>query len=156
MKPEPRFVGLVALLAIGLGTLASLPAAEAAGPFQFYSITPCRLLDTRIAGQGPALTSGVTRNVQVQGKCGIPNGAKAATLNVTITQPTEAGHLILWPSGGSQPGVSTINFVTGEPALANGAIVPLSAILGGDLSVQPFVWNTGTVHLVLDVTGYFQ
>lgn len=155
MKLDLRFCGLAVVLALGLGVLASAPAA-ADGPFQFFAITPCRLLDTRNPGEGPALASGATRNIQVQGKCGVPVGAKAAALNVTITQPSGAGHLIFWPSGGQAPGVSTINFVAGEPALANGAIVPLSTNVGGDLSTMPFVVSSGSVHLVLDVTGYFQ
>jgi hypothetical protein len=154
MKADLRLVGLAVAFALGLGVLAAVPV-EADGPFQFFAVTPCRLLDTRQVAHAPVLTSGVTRNVLVQTRCGIPTGAKAAALNVTITQPSQAGHLIFWPSGGAAPGVSTINFVTGEPALANGAIVPLSNNLSGDLSVKPFVWNSGTVHLILDVTGYF-
>jgi hypothetical protein len=153
MKADLRFVGLAIVLALAL-SLAPAPV-RADGPFSFYAVTPCRLFDTRNVSDGPALTSGVTRSFQVQGKCGIPIGAKAASFNVTITQPTQAGHLIIWPSGGVVPGVSTINFVFGEPALANGAIVPLSTN-ANDLSIQPFVWNTGTVHVILDVTGYFK
>ena len=153
MKADLRLVGLAVAFALGLGVLAAVPA-EAQG-LQFFAVTPCRLVDTRQPAHAPALTSGVTRNVLVQTRCGIPSGAKAAALNVTITQPSQAGHLTFWPSGGTAPGVSTINFVLGEPALANGAIVPLSTNLSGDLSVRPFVWNNGNVHLILDVTGYF-
>jgi hypothetical protein len=55
--------------------------------------------------------------------------------------------------------VSTINFPPGSAALANGAIVPLADQTAepNDLAVMPFVVGTpGQVHLVLDVTGYFQ
>ncbi|HEX5760381.1 MAG TPA: hypothetical protein VF121_14425 [Thermoanaerobaculia bacterium] len=144
------------LVALGVVALASAPEpVAAAGPFQFHAITPCRLWDTRQAGQGPALTSNVARTFDVQGVCGVPVGAKAAALNATITQPSGAGHLILFPAIGFVPGVSTLNFVPGEPALANGAIVPLSAA-PKDLGAQAFVTGNGTVHLILDVTGYFQ
>ena len=54
------------------------------------------------------------------------------------------------------PGVSTINFVAGEPALANGQLVGLTSDPTFQLSVYPFVAGGGAVHLVLDITGYFQ
>jgi len=43
-------------------------------------------------------------------------------------------------------------------ALANGAIIPLANIGGLDISVQTDMppGSTGTLHLVTDVTGYFQ
>lgn len=135
--------------------LTAVAPALADGPFRFFAITPCRLLDTRVAGQGPALAALTTRDFQVQGKCGVPVGAKAASLNVTVISPTNKGHLRLFPSGTALPNISTINFAGGETALANGAIVPLSTN-ANDLSVYTYeVVNTGSTNLVLDVTGYF-
>ena len=51
-----------------------------------------------------------------------------------------------------------INFSTADFALANGAIIPLANIGGLDISVQTDMppGSVGTVHLVIDVTGYFQ
>lgn len=147
------------VLAAAVAAIALAPAAAADGPFQFHSLTPCRIVDTRNAAGptgGPALTSNVNRNFPIQGQCGVPVGAKAAALNVTIVGPNGNGHLTLWPSGGTRPTVSTLNYLTGEPALANGAIVPLSANVSADLTVAAFVVGGGTVHLILDVTGYFQ
>ena len=74
------------------------------------------------------------------------------SLNVTITGATTASFLTLWPSGGARPVVSTINFTQSDPALANGAIVGLSTS-AADLSVFN---SDGNVHVILDVTGYFQ
>lgn len=136
-------------------TLGGTSAVFADGPFQFYSLTPCRVVDTRNAvstNGGPAMGGSATRNFQVQGTCGVPVGAKAVSLNVTITGPTADSHLRLWPSGTTMPNVSTINFVAGETAIANGAIVPLSSA-AQDLSVFNF---GGSVHVIIDVTGYFQ
>jgi len=56
------------------------------------------------------------------------------------------------------PTVSNLNFKAGEPALGNGAIVPLAATtpdLGLYAKAGP-IPGTGTVHIVIDVTGYFQ
>jgi hypothetical protein len=148
---------VLAVLAAGL-LLAVLPtqAAAQAGPFQYHSLTPCRLVDTRNVS-APILSTGVTRTFSVQGVCAVPAGAKAASINVTAVRPNGAGHLTLFPTGGSVPTVSTVNFAANEPAIANGAIVPLSTATSNDLSVSPYVAATGgTVHLVIDVTGYFQ
>ncbi len=135
------------------------PAAHAGGPFQYFALTPCRVVDTRnptSVDGGPALTAGQTRNFQIRGNCGVPIGATAVTLNVTITQPALTSNnawLALWPSGQSLPGVSTINFTNSDGSHANGAIVPLSTNTD-DLSV--ILGGGGTVHVILDVTGYFQ
>jgi hypothetical protein len=131
------------------------PVAQAAGPFQYHSVTPCRVADTRNI-TAPILTSGVVRTFTVQGNCGIPAGAKAVSINTTAVGPNGAGFLTLYPAGATQPVVSNINFNAGEPALGNGAIVPLGAATP-DLAVFPFVNAAGgAVHMVIDATGYFQ
>jgi hypothetical protein len=67
------------------------------------------------------------------------------------------GFLSIWPFLTPPPLVSTINAAAGEPAIANGAIVPLTIDVANNISV---VYGTaasgGTAHLILDVTGYFQ
>jgi hypothetical protein len=100
-----------------------------------------------------------TRTFQVQNLCLIPDGAKAATVNSTVLKPTGGGFLTLFPTGTTKPIVSSINFAANEPALGNGAIVPLGASgvpPVGDLSVFAKVNGGGTVSVVIDVTGYFQ
>ena len=146
--------------AVGLLTAAT---ADAAGPFQFFSVTPCRIVDTRnptgVTG-GPALTSGSPRSFPIDvapAACGVPSTAKAAVLNVTLVAPTMDGFLLIWPFNTSMPVVSTINAAAGDPAIANGAIVPLTTDPSFNISV---VYGTavpgGTAHVILDVTGYFQ
>ena len=120
----------------------------------FYTLTPCRILDTRDpAGPwgGPALAAGATRVFTIAGRCNVPSTAKSVSVNVTVTQPTAPGHLILFP-GGTPPGVSTINFRSGQTR-ANNAIVPLN--VSGMLSVADGQ-SSGTTHFILDVNGYFQ
>jgi hypothetical protein len=156
-----NYRGMAILLGVAL--LISSRPGSADGPFQFYALTPCRIVDTRLPNQvvgefGPILTSNVEREFPVQGNCGVPVGAKAATLNVTAVANTGQGRFTLYPSGILTPVVSTINFPPGSSALANGAIVPLAdqTVEPNDLAVMPFVVGSGQVHLVLDVTGYFQ
>jgi hypothetical protein len=145
----------VAVVAASL-MLVALPAplATAAGPFQYHSLTPCRAVDTRGA-QGPAMTDGQTRTFSIQGVCGVPAGADAVSINVTAVGPTQTGFLTLFPQGTTQPVVSNLNYNAAEPALGNGAIVPLGAA-APDLSVFARAFPGGSVHVVIDVTGYFQ
>jgi len=148
-------------LAGAIGLLAAA-TAEAAGPFQFFSVTPCRIVDTRnptgVTG-GPALTAGTPRNFPIDvapAACGVPNTAKAAVLNVTLVAPSADGFLLIWPYLTSMPTVSTINAAAGEPAIANGAIVPLTADAFFNISLVYGTAVPGTAHVILDVTGYFQ
>jgi hypothetical protein len=125
------------------------------GPYQYFPLSPCRAVDTRgndgVNG-GPKLGQDATRNFQMRGVCGVPTSAKAVSLNVTVTQAIQPSWLAVWPSGTTRPNVSMINFEASDPALANGIIVGLSTATQ-DLSVYN---NFGSVHVLVDVTGYFQ
>ena len=71
---------------------------------------------TRVAGApigGPVLQGQETRTFAVAGLCGIPLTAKSISLNLTVTQPTAAGNVRLFPAGQAVPGASTINYVPG-------------------------------------------
>ncbi len=121
----------------------------------YFTVAPCRLLDTRQPADGPALVSGVTETLTVPGRCGIPASARALAVNVTVTQPSAGGHLTFGPGGAALPLASTINFGAGQTR-ANNAILPLDAAAGGTLAVQASVPGGGTVHVILDVVGYFE
>ena len=118
----------------------------------FYPVSPCRLLDTRVADQGPALSAGSTRTVVVGGKCGVPVRATAVSLDLTVVTPTAQGHLRLYPANAALPLVSAINYGAGQTR-ANNAIMALSR--EGMLSVL-CGQSSGVVDLVLDVSGYFE
>jgi hypothetical protein len=83
--------------------------------------------------------------------CGVPATAKALSLNVTVTGPTNFGHVAFAP--GCVPGPSTINFGPGQTR-ANNAVLPIAA--DGRLTAGTFVLGGGSVHLILDVNGYFE
>jgi Tol biopolymer transport system component len=119
----------------------------------FFTATPCRVLDTR--QQGPALASGVERTFAVEGLCGIPATARAVVVNVTAVQPTGAGHVVLHPGDLAAPLTSTINFTAGATR-ANNAILALAFDGTGTLAATPVVAGGGTVHLILDVSGWFE
>ena len=141
------------LFVIVTAALAAEVRAQS-GPYQYFSLTPCRVVDTRNSNGtngGPALAT-TPRSFQMRGNCGIPLTAQAVSINVTVTNATASSWLTVWPSGTAKPFVSTINFDQTTPALANGAIVGVSANTD-DLTVANAV---GSVHVIVDVNGYFQ
>jgi hypothetical protein len=93
---------------------------------------------------------GSARTFTIANHCGIPAGVAAVSVNVTITAPTADGHLTFYPTGGSPPLTSTINFRPGLTR-ANNAILSLAPAGNFDVACA----GTGTVHFILDVTGYF-
>ena len=154
-----RFLFSAAFLAVA-ACLALLPqTAQAAGPYQFYSVTPCRIADTRnpngVYG-GPALASNTARNYPVRNNCGVPLTAAAAVFNFTVVQAPAAGNLIVYPAGGAVPNTSVLNWANGEFAVGNGAIIPLAGSTN-DITVFPNMpAGAPSIHFVMDCTGYFQ
>jgi hypothetical protein len=121
---------------------------------KFYTVTPCRLLDTRT---GSPLTAGITYEVAVAGFCGIAATATSASVNVTEVNATLSGFMAFWPAQGANPGTSTINFAAGR-VLANNAIFSLAPGLSGSPGAIWLTFSSGsaTADLLIDVNGYFQ
>jgi len=118
-------------------------------------VAPCRIIDTRNPDGplgGPALVAGGSRDFTITNGCGIPATAQVISVNVTITQPTAAGQLVLYASGAGNPNTATIDYSAGQTRANNAILLPNS---GGVVTVQ-CVQGSGTVHFVLDVNGYFQ
>src|SRR6266576_3539758 len=128
-----------------------VPAANTSA-LAFYPVTPCRLVDTRLATGalgGPFLAGNAARTFPIlSSSCNVPSTAQAYSLNFTSVPRGSLGFLTAWPAGQTQPLVSTLNGPTGTVA-ANGAIV--QAGTNGDVSV--FVTNDS--DLVIDINGYF-
>jgi photosystem II stability/assembly factor-like uncharacterized protein len=132
----------------GQGTIRDDDAHPGLG---FYTVTPCRLVDTR-GPDGPALAAGESRAFLVGGLCSIPTSAKAISVNLTVTGATAAGNLALYPGGASPPSASAINYGAGQTR-ANNAILALGP--SADL-IAKCNQGSGNVHFVLDVNGYFR
>jgi hypothetical protein len=123
----------------------------------FFTVTPCRVADTRNhAGPSgdPALAANAARTFPVVGICGIPSTATAVAINVTVVEQTDGGDLRIYPAGSTPPLASTINFAAGK-VRANNAVIPLGS--GGQISVQCDMapGSKGQTHFLFDVTGYF-
>ncbi len=124
-------------------------------PTNFFTLAPCRAIDTRGPDGplgGPALVAGADREFTLVRVCGIPDTALAVSVNMAVTGPTAVGNLRLHPGGLAVPAVSSINYGVAQTR-SNNAIVRLNA----EGSLAAFVGQaSGTVHLILDVNGYFQ
>jgi hypothetical protein len=133
----------------------SYVAASGTSPWGFYTVVPCRLLDTRNPTGpygGPALAAGADRTFTLAGRCGIPATAVAVSVNMTVTQPTAAGSLTLYPADVPLPLAWSITYPAGQTR-ANNGVEPVSE--SGEIKVrcsQP----SGSTHFILDVNGYFE
>jgi hypothetical protein len=131
------------------------PAAPS--PTDFFTLTPCRVLDTRNANGaygGPVLQAGQLRTFVAAGRCGIPATAVALSLNVTAISPTGSGAITLFPADRLQPAIGTVSFPSGQTR-GNNTLLLLSVAERAFLAF-PSVTGNGTVHLVVDVNGYFE
>jgi hypothetical protein len=140
---------------------AMIPDAlgDAADDMVYTSVTPCRIVDTRVAG-GP-LAAGSTRTFDADGStfvsqggfngsCGIPYGvAYAVAMTITVTAPSTSGYFTAWALG-AQPFTSVLNFTAGA-TLANTTIVPILPGAGNDFSI----FSSARAQVVVDVVGYF-
>jgi hypothetical protein len=126
--------------------------ASATSGLSFFTATPCRVADTRLATDtfgGPSLPGGMARDFPVPlSACDIPATAGGYSLNVTVVPPGYLGYLTAWPTGQARPNASTLNSWKGK-IVANAAIVPA----GDNESISVYVRNTTDV--ILDINGYF-
>jgi hypothetical protein len=118
----------------------------------FNPLVPARILDTRTGNGAPTapVGPGGTIDVQITSRGAVPaTGVAAVVLNVTVTNPTTASYLTVFPTGASRPLASNLNFVAGQ-TIPNRVIVKVGT--GGMVS---FYNSGGTVHVVGDVGGWF-
>ena len=124
----------------------------------YTPLQPARLLETRSGlstidglfnGGGGAIPKWHLDPVVV-GRGGIPaTGVGAVVLNVTVTEPTAAGYVTVFPSGDPRPTASNLNFVAGQ-TIPNLTIAKVG--VGGRVSLFNFA---GQAHLIVDIVGWF-
>jgi hypothetical protein len=117
----------------------------------YFTVTPCRAADTR---SGSPLQNGVAQDFALKGVCGIPSTARTVVINVTVVAPTGAGDLTIYAGDATPPAFSTLPFPAGA-IRGLFSIVPISNDAAGEVAVLPSVAGNGTVHVVVDVMGYF-
>jgi hypothetical protein len=120
---------------------------------RFYTVRPCRVLDTRVShqtllGPGPPLV------IPLGGACGIPLSARAVAANVTAVAPTSPGYVSVYPADFAHATVSSVNFDAGRTR-ANAQVLPVSTDGAARLAAAASLARPGAVDLLLDVSGYF-
>jgi len=121
-------------------------APAGTGGLSLYTLTPCRVLDTRQPPGSPSFSGQFDVNVLGSGCGGTPQ-AQAYVFNATVVPPASFGFLTLWPQGTTRPTVATLNALDG--AITNNmAIVPTS-----NTNISAFA--SDSTHLILDMSGYF-
>jgi hypothetical protein len=139
-----------------VGALAPVrPAgAAAATSAKFVSVSPTRILDTRVGLGAPAgvVPAGASIDLQITGGAtGVPAGATAVAFNLTATDAVAAGFVTAWPTGSPRPTVSNINLQAAGATVANLVVVALP--VGGSGRVSLFTQSGAS--LVADVSGYW-
>ncbi len=157
---------LIAALLLASGFGAS--SAEAAS---YYTLEPCRAVDTR------NLSSGILEGNQwhvypLRGQCGIPLDAQAVVLHLTAVAPSppvpvdplppisHEGFLMIRDSGIPRPTTylpSNLNWGAGETrVINNGLHVPM---ISGSHNVEVYAGYGPAqpgVHITVDVVGYYR
>lgn len=125
---------------------------NASSALAFYPVTPCRITDTRKSTgplAGPALSGGQTRTFPIRSStCNIPAAAQAYSLNFAAIPPGPLGFITAFPTGQSQPVVSSLNDAAGTVA-ANAVMV--QAGTNGSIDI----YASNNTNLVIDIDGYF-
>jgi hypothetical protein len=113
----------------------------------YTAITPTRLVDTRVSGG--TLSAGGIDTEQIAGMGGIAADATAGVLNVTAVNTTAASFFTVYPSTGTQPTASDVNWTAGQ-------IVPnLTVATLGTTGAVDVYNHAGSADLVIDAFGYF-
>ena len=128
----------------------------------YTPITPCRIMDTRVAGG--ALANREIRDVRVTGDgadfaaqggladgCGIPAEATAIEASITAVDPSDSGFFRAWPTGESMPNATFMNFDRGMDITNTGSIT-IDPDDDQYLRIRDF---GGTSHYVIDIQGYW-
>jgi hypothetical protein len=122
---------------------------QTATPASYYQPVPqTRILDTRTTG---AVAANAITNLQITGKAGVPaSNVTAVAFTLTVTAPTAAGHIDVYPDDTPPVGTSNVNFTAGQ-TISNYVIVPV----GPNGHIDLANGSPGTVQLLGDISGYF-
>ncbi|WP_307846193.1 PKD domain-containing protein [Actinospica durhamensis] len=116
----------------------------------YSPVGPARVLDTRHNVGVPTGKVAPDHGISV-GALGIPAGAIAVAVHVTVTDTTGNGWIAAEPDGAGTPTTSILNYLKGQ-TVSNTVIVPVAA----DGKIELYNGGgTGSVDLIGDVAGYF-
>jgi hypothetical protein len=115
----------------------------------YQAVAPFRRLDTRV-GQGGFGRPGPLQVVSlpIAGQDGVPAGARAVRVNLTVVGPSGATYVTAAPCPRWLPAISNLNSDPASPAWANEGFVALDS--RGALCVT----SAAAADLLVDVSGF--
>jgi len=122
----------------------------------YVALNPARVLDTRV-GQGTidgalqgagTVAAGSATPVTIVGRAGVPTGASAVVLNVTVTEPGLDGYATVYPCGSAPPTASNLNYTAG-------LTIPNLVIAKIGVNGNICIFSQSATQLIADVLGYF-
>lgn len=144
-------------------------AGSASQPNTFTSVTPQRIYDTRDAHPPTGrpilqqIAPRATLTLSMTDYGGIPgSGVGAVVINVTVTDATADGYVLVYPGSENRPPTSSVNFAAGQ-TVANLVTAKLSEayplatggmMAGGYLNFYNGS-NSSWIDLIVDVQGYY-
>lgn len=111
----------------------------------YLPITPTRVLDTR---SGDRVDAGAAQRITIDSSWNVPASATAVAINVAAVQGTGVGFLTIHGCDSDRPLASSVNF---QPSTNKANLV----IVEVDDSDEVCIYASESVHLVVDVNGYF-
>jgi len=131
-------------------------------------ITPVRVFDSRITRFGGRILQASPRTINVKDAINvltgvvttsnaIPQGARAVSFTVTVTNTGNPGFVAVLPGTNTTATVSTINWTVSKATIAAGGIIALGTgtaerqvtlVVGGG--------GTASTDVIVDITGYYQ
>src|SRR5216683_2873537 len=115
-------------------------------PSVYTALSPQRILDTRT--NSGKLGPGGSVNLSIGGIY-VPANATSVVLNVTAADESTAGFFTIYPTGGTTPLASNLNWTAGE-IVPNLVSTGLSS--GGDVTIFN---GLGSADAIVDLEGYF-
>jgi len=117
---------------------------------RFNPLTPVRVVDSRsYNGVSSPVPAGGERVFTI-GNLPPSGMANAISVDINPIAPTATGYLTIYPTGSTRPGVSNVNFQSGQ-AVSNSAFVKL----GSNNQVTVYNSTTASLHVAIDMTGWF-
>jgi hypothetical protein len=123
----------------------------------FQAREPARLLETRVGdGLGTAdgafngigvRTGGSVIELPVGGRLGVPVGASAVVLGITVTGAAAPGFVTMFPCGGPIPTAATVNYTAGSTV--TNAVVARTGANG-----TVCLYTMAQVDLIVDLNGF--
>lgn len=141
----------------GLATDWSPPVMEGSGRSSYLAVAPARLLETRV-GDGLGTVDGNFNGIGargeesvlelgVSGRAGVSMRAVSVALNVTVTNPSKAGFVTVYPCG-TRPNAAQLNH-------AAGATVSASVIAKISSRGSVCIFTLSDADLIVDVNGFY-